>query len=61
MISARTDAQKFSAQPPREWKVTCFGQLFETINLEENLVTNLIVVGDSMNEMTAGQKLAKKF
>jgi hypothetical protein len=24
VISARTDAQKYSAQPPSEWKITCF-------------------------------------
>lgn len=55
VISARIN----DGRPPSEWKITCFLDLFKTIELEESLVTNLICVGDSMNEMIAGQKLAK--
>jgi hypothetical protein len=56
VISARGCLQ---GRPASEWKIKCFNDLFKTIKLKEDLVTNLIVIGDSMNEMTAGQRLAK--
>ena len=41
------------------WKVKTFIELFDLFNFDKEMVTNLIVVGDSMNEMNAGQQLAK--
>ena len=35
-------------------------ELHEMFGIRTDLVTNLIVVGDSMHEMNAGQRLAKK-
>ena len=57
VISARQDGQ--DAEQPSKWKIKTFVELFEVLKLDKDLVTNLVVVGDSMNEMNAGQKLAK--
>jgi hypothetical protein len=58
VISARGCLE---GRPASEWKIKCFSDLFknQSINISDDLVTNLIVIGDSMNEMIAGQKFAK--
>ena len=56
VISARGCLE---GRPASEWKIKCFSDLFKTIKISDDLVTNLIVIGDSMNEMIAGQKFAK--
>ena len=56
VISARAETP---ATPATQWKIQCFMQLFEQLKLKKDSVTNLVVVGDSMNEMNAGQRLAK--
>ena len=55
MISARIEP-KLNAPliPPSQWKIRKFMQLHDMFELNEEQVTNLIVVGDSMNEMNAG-------
>jgi hypothetical protein len=57
VISARVDGLDL---PSDQWKINCFMILFEELQLDVNQVTNLIVVGDSMNEITAGMQLKKR-
>ena len=56
MISARIDD---IGVPATQWKIVCFNQLHDMLKINRQAITNLVVVGDSMNEMNAGQKLAK--
>ena len=56
MISARAEG---TSTPATQWKIQCFMQLFDQLGMSKEAVTNLVVVGDSMNEMNAGQRLAK--
>ena len=56
VISARIDDIRV---PATQWKIVCFNQLHEMLKINRQAITNLVVVGDSMNEMNAGQKLAK--
>jgi ribosomal protein S10 len=55
VVSARIDGVH-----PSEWKTRTFKRLFAMFELSEDLVTNLMVVGDSMHEINAGQELAKE-
>ena len=56
VISARAEG---TTTPATQWKIACFMQLFDMLKIKKDAVTNLVVVGDSMNEMNAGQRLAK--
>lgn len=42
------------AAPSHLWKVKKFLELHDMFGIRTDLVTNLIVVGDSMHEMNAG-------
>ena len=52
IISARQDFE--GAELPSQWKIKTFLELFEIFKFDKEMVTNLVVVGDSMNEMNAG-------
>lgn len=41
--------------PAEQWKISCFEILFQELGFDARSVTNLVVVGDSMNEIVAGQ------
>ena len=61
LISARLEPTVNAPMiPPSQWKIRKFMQLHDMFEINEEQVTNLIVVGDSMNEMNAGQRLSKK-
>ena len=61
VISARMDmGMAMHAVPPNLWKIRKFLELHDMLGLSTEQVTNLIVIGDSMNEMNAGQRLSKK-
>ena len=55
VISARVEpgVNGFSLQPS-QWKIRKFLQLHEMLELSTEQLNNIIVVGDSMNEMNAG-------
>jgi hydroxymethylpyrimidine pyrophosphatase-like HAD family hydrolase len=40
--------------PSNKWKISCFEILYQELGFDASSVTNLIVVGDSMNEVKAG-------
>ena len=42
-----------------KWKITCFQHLHERLKLEKEQFCNLVVIGDSFNEINAGKKLAE--
>lgn len=46
--------------PSNKWKIKCFEILYQELGFDASSVTNLIVVGDSMNEVKAGQQLKKR-
>ena len=56
VISARVYSPNglLHAAPPHLWKIKKFMELHEMFGIRTDLVTNLIVVGDSMHEMNAG-------
>lgn len=58
VISARQEGE--NRQNPTQWKSVTFLEVFEIFKMDKEMVTNLVVVGDSMNEMNAGQRLAKQ-
>lgn len=51
VFSARDDS---FALPPSRWKIKKFLELHDLLGLNPQIVTNLMVIGDSMNEMHAG-------
>ena len=55
VVSARVDpSHQINPTPPHLWKIKKFMELHDMFDLRTDQVTNLIVVGDSMNEMNAG-------
>ena len=61
VISARMEPTEGKpVLPASQWKIKLFLQLHEMLELSAEQITNLIIVGDSMNEMNAGQRLSKK-
>jgi hypothetical protein len=59
IVSARGEYEKKFPGDSRQWKILAF---LETLkNLDNNLVTNLICLGDSVIEMEAAHILASKF
>mmetsp|Transcript_3832 Transcript_3832/g.4434 ORF Transcript_3832/g.4434 Transcript_3832/m.4434 type:complete len:245 (+) Transcript_3832:599-1333(+) len=55
VISARIDmSMSMHPVPPNLWKIKKFMELHEMLGLSTDQVTNLVVIGDSMNEMNAG-------
>lgn len=58
IISAREKFEKYHATM-HEWKVQAF--MLTEEDLEENAVTNLVALGDSIIEMEAAAHLAKRF
>ena len=60
VISARVEPGTSAAVlPPSQWKIKKFMQLHNLLEINPEQIMNLIVVGDSMNEMNAGQRLSK--
>jgi hypothetical protein len=59
IISARGDYEKHYPGDSRMWKIQAFSQMQK--NFDNNLVTNIICLGDSFIEMEAGHVLASKF
>ena len=57
VVSARVDGLNL---PSTEWKISSFMILYESLNLDVSAVNNIVVIGDSMNEITAGQQLKKR-
>jgi hypothetical protein len=51
VVTARVDGLNL---PSNEWKIPCFMILYESLNFDVGAVNNIIVIGDSMNEITAG-------
>lgn len=55
VISARIEpGSMLNQMPPHLWKIKKFMELHDMFEMRTDQVTNLIVVGDSMNEMNAG-------
>ncbi len=54
MISAREDCSEGCEMDPTQWKLKSFIQLHEKLKLRTDYVCNLVVIGDSMNEINAG-------
>ena len=59
IISARTEYEYLHPGDPFHWKYLAFKKIKDTLN--ENMLTNLIVMGDSMIEIKAGEQVAKLF
>ena len=59
IISARGDYESIYPGDSRMWKIQAFLNMQK--NFENNLVTNIICLGDSFIEMEAGHVLASKF
>jgi hypothetical protein len=59
ILSARAEYGKIYPGNSRQWKILAFLQILEEINT--NLVTNLICIGDSIIEMEAAHILASHF
>lgn len=57
--SARGDFELAFPGDNRMWKILAFNKILNDIDI--NLVTNLICVGDSLIEIEAGENLASKF
>lgn len=55
VISAREMCSQGYEDEPSQWKLKCFMSLHERLQLRTDLLCNLVVVGDSMNEIIAGQ------
>lgn len=51
VVSARVDGLDL---PSSEWKISSFMILYESLNFDVEAVNNIVVIGDSMNEMAAG-------
>jgi hypothetical protein len=51
VVTARVDGLDM---PSNKWKISCFEILYQELGFDASSVTNLIVVGDSMNEVKAG-------
>ena len=58
IISARGEYEQFFPDNLRQWKIQAFSNLIK--DFDENLVTNIICIGDSLFEMEAGRILASK-
>ena len=59
IISARGEYEQSFPDNLRQWKIQAFSNLIK--DFDENLVTNIICIGDSLFEMEAGRILASKF
>jgi hypothetical protein len=59
IISARGDYESIYPGDSRMWKIQAFLNMQK--NFDNNLVTNIICLGDSFIEMEAGHVLASKF
>lgn len=59
IVSARGEYEKKHPGDSRQWKIQAFLEMLK--NLDTNLVTNLICLGDSIIEMEAAHILASKF
>ena len=59
IISARGQYEKVFPGNSRQWKIEAFLNLQKNLNMQ--LVTNIICLGDSLFEMEAGRILASKF
>ena len=59
VISARKDYEKKHPNDSKLWKIDAFLNLKNRLN--EDLITNIICLGDSVFEMDAGKILASKF
>ncbi len=59
IISARGEYENDHPGDSRMWKIQAFLNIQK--NLDSNLITNIICLGDSLIEMEAGQILASKF
>jgi hypothetical protein len=59
IVSARGEYEKKHPGDSRQWKILAFLEMLK--NLDSNLVTNLICLGDSIIEMEAAHILASKF
>ena len=58
IISARGEYEQSFPDNLRQWKIQAFSNLIK--DFDENLVTNIICIGDSLFEMEAGRILASK-
>ena len=54
VVSARETCSEGIEEDSTKWKLKCFMNLHETFKLRTDYLCNLIVVGDSMNEIIAG-------
>ena len=59
IISARGEYEQSFPGNLRQWKILAFSNLVK--DFDENLVTNIICIGDSLFEIEAGRVLASKF
>lgn len=59
IISARTEYEYLHPGDPFHWKYLAFKKIKDTLN--DKMLTNLIVMGDSIIEIKAGEQIAKLF
>ena len=59
VLSARGGYEKQYPKDYRQWKIQTFLEMKK--EFESNLITNILCMGDSMNEMIAGHLLSSKF
>ena len=59
IISARNEYEYLHPGDPFYWKYLAFKKIKDTLN--ESMLTNLIVMGDSLIEIQAGEQIAKLF
>jgi len=59
IVSARGDYENKFPGDNKQWKIQAFLDILQNVN--KKLVTNLICLGDSTNEIEAGHILASKF
>lgn len=61
IISARSLYEKYYPNNRQMWKMKAFSDIQEKYSFNRNILTNIICVGDSFNEIEASKLLAKKF